>query len=65
MKISDVLRQTGLSRNSVTLMYKETTSKIELGALDSGQKKTKAAKLPGLKNYQTLNNWMGKNSIFQ
>ncbi len=65
MKISDVLCQTGLSRNSVTLMYKETTSKIELGALNSGQNKTKAAKLPGLKNYQTLNNWMKKYSIFQ
>lgn len=46
-------------------MYKETTSKIELGALDSGQNKTKAAKLPGLKNYQTLNNWMEKYSTFQ
>lgn len=64
MKISDVLRQTGLSRNSVKLMYKETTLKIELGALDSGQNKTKAAKLPGLKNYQALNNWMEKHSIF-
>lgn len=34
MKISDVLRQTSLSRNTVTLMYKETALRIELGALD-------------------------------
>lgn len=30
----------------------------------SGQNKTRAAKLLGLKNYQTLNNWMEKYSIF-
>lgn len=63
MKISDVLRQTGLSRNSITLMYKETELKIELGALDSGKDNTKAAKLLWLKNYQILNNWMEKYSI--
>ncbi|MBP21399.1 helix-turn-helix transcriptional regulator [Alcanivorax sp.] len=34
MKISDVLRETGLSRNTVTLMYKETAQKIDLQALD-------------------------------
>lgn len=34
MKISDVLRETGLSRNTVTLMYKETAQKIDLLALD-------------------------------
>ena len=34
MKISDVLRETGLSRNTVTLMYKETARKIDIEALD-------------------------------
>ncbi|MCL6407893.1 XRE family transcriptional regulator [Dickeya dadantii] len=34
MKISDVLRKTGLSRNTVTLMYKETAQKIDIEALD-------------------------------
>ncbi|MBQ4851042.1 helix-turn-helix transcriptional regulator [Pseudoalteromonas sp. MMG012] len=34
MKISDVIRETGLSRNTVTLMYKETAKKYDIGALD-------------------------------
>lgn len=34
MRISDVLRETGLSRNTVTLMYRETAQRIELEALD-------------------------------
>lgn len=34
MKISNVLRETGLSRNTVTLMYKETAQKIDIVALD-------------------------------
>ncbi|WP_405081200.1 helix-turn-helix domain-containing protein [Pectobacterium versatile] len=34
MKISDVLRKTGLSRNTVSLMYKETAQKIDIEALD-------------------------------
>ncbi|MCC3721399.1 helix-turn-helix transcriptional regulator [Rouxiella badensis] len=34
MKISDVLRETGLRRNTVTLMYKETAQKIDMDALD-------------------------------
>ncbi|CDM88697.1 helix-turn-helix domain-containing protein [Xenorhabdus bovienii] len=34
MKISDVLRETGLSRNTVTLMYKESAQKIYIEALD-------------------------------
>ncbi|MBP2156393.1 putative transcriptional regulator [Erwinia rhapontici] len=34
MKISDVLRETGLSRNTVTLMYKETAQKIDIETLD-------------------------------
>ena len=34
MRISDVIRETGLSRNTVTLMYKETAQKVDLTALD-------------------------------
>ncbi|MFW5388600.1 helix-turn-helix domain-containing protein [Yersinia sp. 2542 StPb PI] len=34
MRISDVAKKTGLSRNTVTLMYKETAQKVDLEALD-------------------------------
>ena len=34
MNIADVLRETGLSRNTVTLMYKETAQKIDVVALE-------------------------------
>ena len=34
MRIADVARETGLSRNTITLMYKETAQKIDLEALD-------------------------------
>ena len=34
MRIADVARQTGLSRATVTLLYKETAQKIDLKALD-------------------------------
>jgi putative transcriptional regulator len=34
MRISDVVRETGLSRNTVTLLYKETAQKVDLDALD-------------------------------
>ncbi|MEZ9440289.1 helix-turn-helix domain-containing protein [Vibrio atlanticus] len=34
MRISDVIRETGLSRNTITLMYKETAQKVDLEALD-------------------------------
>lgn len=34
MKISDVLRESGLRRNTVTLMYRETAQKIDIDALD-------------------------------
>ncbi|EJG0996698.1 helix-turn-helix transcriptional regulator [Vibrio parahaemolyticus] len=34
MRISDVMRETGLSRTTVTLMYKETALKVDLEALD-------------------------------
>ncbi|WP_143873459.1 helix-turn-helix domain-containing protein [Catenovulum sediminis] len=34
MRISDVMRETGLSRNTLTLLYKETAQKVDLEALD-------------------------------
>ena len=34
LKISDVARESGLNRNTVTLLYKETAQKIDLEALD-------------------------------
>lgn len=34
MKISDVIRETGLSRNTITLLYKETAQKVDLDAID-------------------------------
>lgn len=34
MKIVDVARKTGLHRNTVTLLYKETALRIELDAMD-------------------------------
>jgi len=34
MKIVDVARATGLNRNTITLLYKETAQRIELDALD-------------------------------
>lgn len=34
MRISDVIRETGLSRTTVTLLYKETALKVDLEALD-------------------------------
>ncbi len=34
MRISDVARETGLSRATVTLLYKETAQKVDLAALD-------------------------------
>jgi putative transcriptional regulator len=34
MKIMDVARETGLNRNTVTLLYKETALRIELDAID-------------------------------
>lgn len=38
---------------------------IERALEESNGSKTKAAELLGLKNYQTLNNWMDKYSIQQ
>ncbi|WP_075173322.1 helix-turn-helix domain-containing protein [Neptunomonas phycophila] len=34
MRISDVMREAGLSRTTVTLLYKETALKVDLEALD-------------------------------
>jgi putative transcriptional regulator len=34
MRISDVMRETGLSRTTITLLYKETALKVDLEALD-------------------------------
>ncbi|VEF28174.1 Predicted transcriptional regulator [Shewanella baltica] len=34
MCISDVMRETGLSRTTITLLYKETALKVDLDALD-------------------------------
>ncbi|WP_262034211.1 helix-turn-helix domain-containing protein [Serratia liquefaciens] len=34
MRIADVARETGLSRATVTLLYKETAQKVDLEALD-------------------------------
>ena len=34
MKIADVARETGLNRNTVTLLYKETATRVELDTVD-------------------------------
>ena len=34
MKVTDVARETGLNRNTVTLLYKETAQRIDLDAID-------------------------------
>lgn len=34
MRIADVARETGLSRATITLLYKETAQKIDLEVLD-------------------------------
>lgn len=34
MKIVDVARETGLNRNTITLLYKETAQRIDLDALE-------------------------------
>lgn len=34
MKIMDVARETGLNRNTVTLLYKETAKKVDLDTID-------------------------------
>ena len=34
LKISDVARETGLHRNTITLLYDETAARVELDAID-------------------------------
>ncbi|WP_300319558.1 helix-turn-helix transcriptional regulator [Idiomarina sp.] len=34
MRIADVARETGLSRNTVTLLYRETAQKVDLEAVE-------------------------------
>ena len=34
LKIVDVARETGLNRNTVTLLYKETAKKVDLETID-------------------------------
>lgn len=34
LKISDVARDTGLHRNTVTLLYQETATRVDLDAID-------------------------------
>lgn len=35
LKISDVARDTGLHRNTITLLYQETATRIDLEAVDA------------------------------
>lgn len=35
LKISDVARDTGLHRNTITLLYQETATRVDLDAIDS------------------------------
>ena len=35
LKISDVARETGLNRNTVTLLYQETANRVDLEAIDA------------------------------
>ena len=34
MKIADVARETGLHRNTITLLYNETATRVDLDAMD-------------------------------
>lgn len=34
LKLTDVARETGLHRNTVTLLYKETATRVDLEAID-------------------------------
>jgi len=35
LKIADVARETGLHRNTVTLLYQETATRVDLAAIDA------------------------------
>ena len=34
MKIADVARETGLHRNTITLLYNETAARVDMDAMD-------------------------------
>jgi len=34
LKIADVARETGLNRNTITLLYRETATRVDLEAID-------------------------------
>jgi len=34
MNIADVARETGLNRNTITLLYKETANRLDMDAID-------------------------------
>lgn len=34
LKIADVARETGLNRNTITLLYKETATRVDLDAVE-------------------------------
>lgn len=34
LRIADVARETGVSRNTITLLYKETAQKVDLDAIE-------------------------------
>lgn len=34
LKIADVARETGLHRNTITLLYQETASRVDMDAID-------------------------------
>ncbi|GAB3375165.1 hypothetical protein GCM10027567_13680 [Spongiibacter taiwanensis] len=34
LKVTDVARDTGLHRNTITLLYKETATRVDLEAID-------------------------------
>jgi len=35
LKIADVARETGLHRNSITLLYDETATRVDLGTIEN------------------------------
>ena len=35
LKISDIARDTGLHRNTITLLYQETANRVDIDALDA------------------------------
>ena len=58
MKIVDVARVTGLHRNTITLLYNETATRIDLDTVD------KLCKLFGARSEIFLNMWRTPNPEF-